>query len=94
MGSNPEGCLVENLLGWIALGAVAGFIYAWRRTSSSSARAQADLDVVPDKTAGKGYVIGRIQGLRLGVITIFALIGAVAGALIWSAASLLVWLLE
>ncbi len=85
---------MENLLGWIALGAVAGFIYAWRRTRASSARARADLDAVPDETAGRQYVIGRIQGLRLGAGTIFALIGAAAGALIWSAASLLVWALK
>ena len=85
---------MENLLGWITLGAVAGFIYAWRRTRASSARARADLDVVPNETTGRRYVIGRIQGLRLGAGTIFALIGAVAGALIWSVASLLIWLLE
>ena len=85
---------MQDLIGWLVLGAIVGFVYGWRRTKASYDRARAEIESVRGDGTHKRQTIGRIQGLRLSTSTIFLLIGALGGGLIWSAASLVLLLLE
>lgn len=68
-----------DLAGWLALGAVLGFLYAWRNVKS------------PPGGNDQSYMKGYIFGARATSGLIFACLGAIGGAMVWSAAALLYW---
>jgi len=78
--------LASNIIGWMILGGIAGFIYAWRRVgigqrSGDGSVEQMELD---DES---GDLAGRPMGYRFGAGYTFAAVGAIAGACIWAIAS-------
>ena len=84
-----------NFIGWIVIGAVFGFIRAWRKTSASYARAMQTVEETPnsDRNARAG-TIGQIRGVRISALAIYSLIGGGIGAVIWLVATGLVAVLK
>ena len=79
-----------DLLAWIVFGGVIGFIYAWKRLAKGGARARQIIESTPFADAkDRARAIDQNFGFRVGGALLFAAFGAVAGAAIWGAASLL-----
>jgi hypothetical protein len=75
--------MLWHVLGWAALGGVAGFIYGWRRLRESHERSRAIIDSVPfANRVDRAYAIGQQRGYRLAAGTMGAALGAVAGLVI------------
>ena len=84
-----------NFIGWIVIGVAFGFIWAWKRTSASYARAMQTVEETANSDRGaRAQTIGQIKGLRIFALGVSCLIGGAAGAVIWLAATGLVLLLN
>lgn len=86
---------LTNLLGWIGLGGIVGFVYAHRRVKREQQEIIArndDLLQTPGQT--RGHFQGALFGLRLGAGLSFAIVGAVAGVAIWTIATAAMLLLN
>lgn len=86
---------MENLIGWLILGGIIGFLYAKRKTKAAFERSKQILDDIPDESkedrVSKAQARGYQLGLRGTALAISTAVGSIIGGLIWGLASLLVF---
>lgn len=85
---------IANLVGWLALGGIGGFYYAWRSTRDAYREALDKHVKGMEPGPARGYTRGYILGWRQVVGLLYAFWGAIAGAVIWAAATALILILN
>jgi hypothetical protein len=75
---------MDSALLWIALPALAGFVYGWRKVSAAAATARrtARVELQEDSLT---EVSGYIRGIQFGTAIRHAFVGGIAGFAVWAA---------
>jgi hypothetical protein len=81
---------IPDFVGWIVIGAAIGFWYSTKHTKAGFQTAVLKGVVPKDPIRTRRLVSKYLVGYRLGWITVFTLLGAVAGAVFFLLLSLLV----
>jgi len=81
-----------DVLYWILLGSAGGFVYGWRRSRTSSDVNREIIDSAhhTEHRSLRSLELGYQRGHRLSGGVLFAVVGAIIGAGIWAALSLVV----
>jgi hypothetical protein len=75
--------ILGHVIGWTMLGAIAGFIYGWRRTHTSTDRARASIEgASTTDDAARRHALGHQREYRLAAASVNAGLGAMAGLVI------------
>jgi hypothetical protein len=78
-----------NLVGWMVIGAVLGFFYAWHRTAPDFEHSAAVLNEIQPERNARRRGLAHVRRYCIGVCMFGALAGAVLGLLTWTAGHLL-----
>jgi hypothetical protein len=70
-----------NVVGWMVIGAILGFFYAWQRTAPSFEHSVGVLNELQRDGSARRRGLAHVWTYRIGISLVGALVGAVLGLL-------------